>query len=820
MTPPPIPWQMVLDPQLLQRLHRPVQRLGVSRYQLANRIIERSEQGCQRLPLLEQQLQRWATVVDADAEPVPLVYAQGQSGDHLNPEHEIRQPEPQKTGASIGRKNREPQPKFATEHYHPTAQQTISPIARNTLAASSLSLSRPNLEATVPVTEPTDSLAPLRAVSLSLLSRSQDFVPPGAIAVGATSPPPMPKLHLSGPDHPNLVTEPPGPEVPHRFPQVHHSHPTATLSVPAATATLSLAVQPGWPHSHQTPAIADISGQGTGNHSAAPSPTILQSPNLASSAPPVIQRKADPSQPAIAPVVDSFSRLPALPQVATALTSRPPLSPLAAALNPLPVPTDVASAQSPALPPVAPFLPRLPAQTPLAMSPSQSDENLTQDNLELVKPIPAQPELSYSFLDEAEAIALPHQEPIQVSQSRPLSASSFPLISPHSTLTGFLDETTVSTFTASRFGAVGATPAVEPSSSDEIATTVNQSLTNLPRTTVLGVPEPFPIQSELLLPSLTESVIQAKPDPTASTSGVTRTLPAVETTGGPTSGVTISPSHTVSTLPLLEQSWERTSASPRSPTPLHHSSQPPAAIQASAMPFTASSQVTATSPAVALPFTAIAQAEVTSSLFPPTPEPVSGEDNLPVVPVQMFRDLSSQPLELPPQSSMPPIVDRSETPATTPRKPAPLVPLQATPNSRKLGRILRQETAALQLNPFPIVEVEAEQPSAPMEPLPISAPHAIIAQANSVDPTASSPHRLGIGATTQTTHHQTVRVLDSSSPASARSPAPVATVSSERQAPAPTMPALDMDAIVDQMERKLMRRIVVESERRGQKKWH
>ncbi|MCW6037180.1 hypothetical protein K4A83_13000, partial [Spirulina subsalsa FACHB-351] len=81
---------MYFDPKLVQRLNRPLQRPGVTNHRMAEHLMARSQYFLDRLPLLDQQLSRWSTVVEQDSEEVPIVYVQ-------NAESEVLATEPLKT---------------------------------------------------------------------------------------------------------------------------------------------------------------------------------------------------------------------------------------------------------------------------------------------------------------------------------------------------------------------------------------------------------------------------------------------------------------------------------------------------------------------------------------------------------------------------------------------------------------------------------------------------------------------------------------------------------------------------------------------------
>ena len=72
----PQTWQESLNPQLAQRLIRPLVQPGVINTQIARKIIERSQRFTNRLPLLANR--RWASVNSLQSGQTPIVYAQGQ----------------------------------------------------------------------------------------------------------------------------------------------------------------------------------------------------------------------------------------------------------------------------------------------------------------------------------------------------------------------------------------------------------------------------------------------------------------------------------------------------------------------------------------------------------------------------------------------------------------------------------------------------------------------------------------------------------------------------------------------------------------------
>ncbi len=73
---------MNFDPRLVQRLTRPLKRPGVTNHRMSEGLLERFQVLANRLPLLDQQLSRWSTIVESDAEQVPIVYAQSSELDN------------------------------------------------------------------------------------------------------------------------------------------------------------------------------------------------------------------------------------------------------------------------------------------------------------------------------------------------------------------------------------------------------------------------------------------------------------------------------------------------------------------------------------------------------------------------------------------------------------------------------------------------------------------------------------------------------------------------------------------------------------------
>lgn len=74
--PHPSAWKASLDSGLVQRLNRPLTRSGIINRQMANAIINRADPLHDRLPLMDQQMQRWARVIDLETPPLAIVYAQ------------------------------------------------------------------------------------------------------------------------------------------------------------------------------------------------------------------------------------------------------------------------------------------------------------------------------------------------------------------------------------------------------------------------------------------------------------------------------------------------------------------------------------------------------------------------------------------------------------------------------------------------------------------------------------------------------------------------------------------------------------------------
>ena len=73
-------WQQFLNQKLVQRLNNPLTEPGIINNRMARKIIDRSPDMLDRLPLLAQQMQRWSTIVDLQSEEIPIVYVQHQEG--------------------------------------------------------------------------------------------------------------------------------------------------------------------------------------------------------------------------------------------------------------------------------------------------------------------------------------------------------------------------------------------------------------------------------------------------------------------------------------------------------------------------------------------------------------------------------------------------------------------------------------------------------------------------------------------------------------------------------------------------------------------
>ncbi|AFY47153.1 hypothetical protein Nos7524_1271 [Nostoc sp. PCC 7524] len=69
-------WQDVLDHRLVNRLTRPLRQPGMMNMAMGQRIINRCDRFLNRLPLLNQQMQRWGNTNTLSSESMPIVYAQ------------------------------------------------------------------------------------------------------------------------------------------------------------------------------------------------------------------------------------------------------------------------------------------------------------------------------------------------------------------------------------------------------------------------------------------------------------------------------------------------------------------------------------------------------------------------------------------------------------------------------------------------------------------------------------------------------------------------------------------------------------------------
>ncbi len=69
-------WQDALNYDLVNRLTRPLCQPGMMKMAMSQRIINRCDRFLNRLPLLNQQMQRWGNTNTLSSEPVPIVYAQ------------------------------------------------------------------------------------------------------------------------------------------------------------------------------------------------------------------------------------------------------------------------------------------------------------------------------------------------------------------------------------------------------------------------------------------------------------------------------------------------------------------------------------------------------------------------------------------------------------------------------------------------------------------------------------------------------------------------------------------------------------------------
>jgi len=128
---------MNFDPRLVQRLTRPLKRPGVTNHRMSEGLLERFQALENRLPLLDQQLNRWSTIVELDAEQVPIVYAQSSKLDNqavddlqgafVGAKQEMRSPISNSVKISKTLTNQDSQQdlKQDSQPHHPnTAQQT------------------------------------------------------------------------------------------------------------------------------------------------------------------------------------------------------------------------------------------------------------------------------------------------------------------------------------------------------------------------------------------------------------------------------------------------------------------------------------------------------------------------------------------------------------------------------------------------------------------------------------------------------------------------------------------------------------------------
>jgi hypothetical protein len=77
-------WQDALNHDLVNRLNRSLRQPGMMKMAMSQRIINRCDRFLNRLPLLNQQMQRWGNTNTLSSEPVPIVYAQpiSSAGEH------------------------------------------------------------------------------------------------------------------------------------------------------------------------------------------------------------------------------------------------------------------------------------------------------------------------------------------------------------------------------------------------------------------------------------------------------------------------------------------------------------------------------------------------------------------------------------------------------------------------------------------------------------------------------------------------------------------------------------------------------------------
>ncbi len=69
-------WQDSLNPRLVNRLTRPLRQPGMMNMGMSQRIINRCDRFLNRLPLLNQQMQRWGNTNTLSSDDIPIVYAQ------------------------------------------------------------------------------------------------------------------------------------------------------------------------------------------------------------------------------------------------------------------------------------------------------------------------------------------------------------------------------------------------------------------------------------------------------------------------------------------------------------------------------------------------------------------------------------------------------------------------------------------------------------------------------------------------------------------------------------------------------------------------
>ena len=69
-------WQDYLNPSLVDRLNRPLRQPGMVKKGMSQGIVNRCDRFLNRLPLLNQQMQRWGNNITFSSDDVPIVYAQ------------------------------------------------------------------------------------------------------------------------------------------------------------------------------------------------------------------------------------------------------------------------------------------------------------------------------------------------------------------------------------------------------------------------------------------------------------------------------------------------------------------------------------------------------------------------------------------------------------------------------------------------------------------------------------------------------------------------------------------------------------------------